>query len=46
MCETVQEYFPELRCRAEINIEHPRCWNKEGHHDSVDRWIEDPKFTL
>jgi DNA polymerase-1 len=46
MCEAVQESFPELRCRAEINIEHPHCWNKEGHADSIDRWMEDPLYTI
>jgi DNA polymerase-1 len=46
LCETVQEYFPMLQPRAEINIEHPNCWNKDGHFDSVERWMEDPLFSL
>jgi DNA polymerase-1 len=46
MCETVEEYFPELRPRAEVNETHPECWNKEGHADSLERWMEDPLFTL
>jgi DNA polymerase-1 len=46
LCEAVQEYFPVLRPRAEINIQNPACWNKDGHFDSVERWLEDPLFTL
>jgi DNA polymerase-1 len=46
MCETVQEYFPVLHPRVEINIKRPECWNKDGHADSIDRWIEDPTYTF
>ena len=46
LCETVQEYFPELRPRAEINIDHPEAWNKDGHADSLNRWLADPMYTL
>ena len=46
MTEAVGEFFPRLRPKVEINIEKPRCWNKDGHDDSVDRWIEDPLFSL
>jgi DNA polymerase-1 len=46
MCEAVQEYFPQLRPRAEVNIIHPTCWNKEGHADSVEKWMEDPTYTF
>jgi len=46
MIETVQEWFPELLPRAEINIQHPECWNYEGHYDSVERFIEDPTLQL
>lgn len=44
--DTVQEYFPVLRPQVEINIQHPECWNKDGHHDSVERWLENPLFKL
>jgi len=30
MCETVRRYFPELDPKADINILHPECWNKDG----------------
>jgi DNA polymerase-1 len=46
MTETVQEWFPALRPRAEINTAHPECWNYEGHADSVDRFLADPTFAL
>jgi hypothetical protein len=37
VCETVREYLPRLRPRAEVNIDHPECWNKDGHRDSVEK---------
>ena len=46
MVQTVQEWFPELRPRAEINMSHPECWNHEGNSDSVERFIEDPTWSL
>lgn len=46
MCETVQEWFPELAPRVEVNVERPECWNKDGHADSVERWMTDPTYTF
>jgi DNA polymerase-1 len=46
MCQTVQEYFPELRPRVEVNLSHPECWNKEGHADALARWLEDPTYSI
>ena len=46
MCETVQEWFPELEPRVEVNIERPECWNKDGQADSVERWMTDPTITF
>jgi hypothetical protein len=46
MCETVQEYFPELRPRAEATVAAPDCWNKDGHADSVARWVQDPTYSF
>jgi DNA polymerase-1 len=46
LIRTVQEWFPELRPRADVNINHPECWNHEGHHDSVERFLEDPALKL
>jgi DNA polymerase-1 len=44
--QTVQDWFPELRPRAEKNTSHPACWNYEGNHDSVDRFLDDPMLKL
>lgn len=46
MCEAVQEQFPELRPEAVATISRPECWNKDGRADSLERWLEDPTFTL
>lgn len=42
MCDAVQEHFPELHPRVEINISRPECWNKEGDADAFSRWLENP----
>jgi DNA polymerase-1 len=42
MCDAVQEYFPILRPKVEVNIFRPECWNKDGDAESLDRWLEDP----
>ncbi|HMB02996.1 MAG TPA: DNA polymerase, partial [Isosphaeraceae bacterium] len=46
LIRTVQEWFPELRPRAKVNIAHAACWNHEGHHDSVARFVADPMLEL
>jgi DNA polymerase-1 len=46
LCEAVQEFFPSLRPRADVNVVQPHCWNKDGRADSLDCWIEDPTFAL
>jgi DNA polymerase-1 len=46
LCEAVQEYFPTLRPRAEVNIDDPSCWNKDGHADALERWLVDPTYSL
>lgn len=46
MCETVQEWFPELEPRVDVNIARPECWNKDGHADSVERWMTDPTYSF
>jgi hypothetical protein len=46
MVMTVQEWFPDLRPRVEVNIAHPECWNYEGNHDSLELFAADPMFKL
>ena len=42
LVQTVQERFPDLRPRADVNISHPECWNDEGRFDSLDRFLANP----
>ena len=45
MCDTVQEYFPCLIPRVEVNLSRPDCWNKDGKADAFEKWLEDPLHT-
>jgi DNA polymerase-1 len=45
MRSAVQEYFPALDPRVEVNIEHPGCWNKDGKHRSLELWMDDPALA-
>jgi hypothetical protein len=42
MKSSVQEYFPVLDPQVDVNVDHPECWNKDGHADSLTRWVVDP----
>lgn len=44
--QVVREYFPELDAQVEVNADHPECWNKDGHTDSLERWMDDPTYSL
>ena len=46
MCDAVQAFFPKLWPRADVNREHPDCWNKEGQAEALDQWIADPTTAL
>jgi DNA polymerase I len=46
MCEAVQEAFPQLRPRAEINNENPHCWNKGGQADALEKWLAEGKSPV
>ena len=41
MCEVLQEYFPVLKPTVDVNIANPKCWNKDGIDDELERWISD-----
>jgi DNA polymerase-1 len=43
MTSTVQEFYPALDPRVDVNIDHPHCWNKAGKHRSLELWIQDPE---
>jgi DNA polymerase-1 len=46
MRSAVQEYFPVLDPRVDVNIDHPDCWNKDGKYLSLKRWMIDPEQAL
>ena len=46
LVRTVQEWFPDLLPRTKVNIAHPECWNHEGNHDSVERFIAVPMVEI
>ena len=45
MTGTVQEYYPVLDPRVDVNIEQPHCWNKDGKSRSLELWLEDPDLA-
>jgi hypothetical protein len=46
MVEGFRGLCPQLRPRVEVNDKDPTCWNKDGHSDSIERFLEDPFFTV
>ena len=45
MRSTVQEHFPQLDPRTDINIDHPSCWNKDGAKRSLRLWMVNPELA-
>lgn len=39
MIQVIQEKYPQLNIRTDINITSPNCWNKDGNAASVDEWL-------
>jgi DNA polymerase I len=39
LCQAVEEVFPQLHPRAEVNISRPECWNKDGNANALDEWL-------
>jgi DNA polymerase I-like protein with 3'-5' exonuclease and polymerase domains len=46
MRSALHAYYPKLRARVDVNKAGPTCWNKDGHVDSLDRFLEDPTYRL
>lgn len=46
MGDVLREEFPELQPRVDVNKRAPWCWNKDGHHESLDRFVRDPSYRL
>jgi hypothetical protein len=41
----VQEFYPVLDPRVDVNIEQPHCWNKDGKARSLELWMADPELA-
>jgi|GEM_PF-6214007 DNA polymerase I-like protein with 3'-5' exonuclease and polymerase domains len=46
MSSAMQSIYPELRPRLDVNSTRPKCWNKDGHADSIERFSNDPFFDI
>ncbi len=42
----LQTFYPSLKPKVEINNVAPSCWNKDGHGDSLVRFLQDPGFLI
>ena len=40
---TLQEHYPDLKPKVDLNIAHPQCWNKDGNLNAIEEWA---KHTL
>ena len=39
MTQVVQDMYPQLKIRADINISPPDCWTKDGDPNTLDVWL-------
>jgi hypothetical protein len=46
MEDALRSIYPQLIPRVDVNRADPSCWNKDGHSDSLDRFLEDPAYKL
>ena len=46
MIAAVRKYYPAIDPRVEVNCSDPSCWNKDGHADSLNRFLADPLYKL
>ena len=46
MIGAVGKYYPAINPRVEANVSEPGCWNKDGHANSLDKFLEDPLYKL
>ncbi len=44
MCNTVAKFYPCLKQKADINIETPKYWSKDGHPNAAQNWIKNGKI--
>ncbi len=46
MTSAVRAYFPELSPRVDVNTKATSCWCKDGHEDSLEQFLKNPRFKL
>ena len=46
MSHTLRAFYPNLSGKVDINKIEPSCWNKDGHADSLDKFLLDPAFNI
>jgi DNA polymerase-1 len=46
MSHALRAFYPELTGKVDINKTAPHCWNKDGHADSLDKFLQDPSFNI
>ncbi|MEZ8287614.1 DNA polymerase [Vibrio splendidus] len=39
MIQVIQERYPILNIRTDINIASPECWNKDGDAETAEKWL-------
>jgi DNA polymerase-1 len=39
MIQVIQERYPELNIRTDINVSSSECWNKDGDSEAVEKWL-------
>lgn len=43
---TLQEHYPALEPKVDLNIAHPHCWNKYGKLDAVSDWAKEALLKI
>lgn len=46
MQAALRAYYPQLVAKVDVNKSAPRCWNKDGHADSLESFLSNPEFSL
>jgi hypothetical protein len=46
MRNALRSFYPKLEARVDVNKSHPWCWNKDGHADSLERFLADPEYRI
>lgn len=46
MRSAMRAYYPKLQARVDFNRADTSCWNKDGHSDSLARFLADPEIRI